>query len=373
MSFDIIQEIYKKYTIPVELDNNVKSIVNESSRNESQDIDDFEFNNRTIKSSSNDKFISDYVCSSYYDSNLHGEVNSNLFYIYKTNGNYKYEKEKPFEYNYISYSDFLKEITNIEVITASKNILKKSIKLKKLSRKSYGDDTSKSLYYIFDSPYGGLIEGSCYLFTEIDGFLKPIDLSLKINNLDSVIIDYIEGKVYINNLYPDVVRDLYMYTDIAPLKIYQNKSYSPTESTEVFGKFVQKGTEGLIDIYKISDIEFILTMSYNSFIVSSDPYFIEVDGIALLNPRVVPKNTPIYVKQSFTHNIESFLEEYYNFYLSREIFNTSISGTHIQIDSSIDTGDLVSGLFIYDYDENSSLDNKPNYIPLFKKQNYIKE
>lgn len=373
MSFDIIQEISKKYNITTSLDKTSNIVVNERSRNIEQDIEDIKHNTKRI-SATPAKFISDYVCASYYDKNIHGEISEELFYIYKYNGSYTYSKTKPFEYVYIAYNKFLESITNTAIENTDREILRKSVKLKKLSRRSSGVyPASNELYYMFDSPYGGLVEGSCYLFIELDGYTKPIDRLLKIGDNDAVIIDHLEGKVYIHNQYPDVVRNLYMYTDVAPVVIYQNGSYSPVDKEEVFGIFEQKGMEGLIDIFKINEKEYIITFSFDAFIASSDPYFIEVDGITLLSPRSVPKKTPIYVKQSFTHKVESFLDDYYNLFLSKEPTIEDKSGTHVRTDFIEDTGDLVSGLFVYEQEAPFILNTKPNYIPLFKKQDFIRE
>lgn len=366
MSFDIIQEISKKYQIAVGLDKNSNATVNERSRNTAQDISDIRYNNKRITGEAS-KFISDYVCASYYDKNIHGEVTDSLYYIYKENGTYTYLKEKPIEYVYLPYTEFLEHITNISVPDLNRDLLRKSIKLKRLSRRSAGTYIdSKDLYYMFDSPFGGLIEGSCYLFTESEGYTKPIDRTLKINNQDAVIIDHLEGKIYIHNSYPEVVRHLYMYTDISPLMIYQNGSYSPTQKEEVFGIFQQRNLEGLIDVYKINDKEYIITFSFDAFIVSSDPYLIQVDGITLLSPREIPKKTPIYVKQEFGYKTEAFLDSYYELYLSKESVIEEKSGTHLKVDFIENTGDLVAGLFVYELEAPFILNTKPNYIPLFK-------
>ena len=366
MSFDIIQEISKKYHIAVGLDKSSNTIVNERSRNTNQDISDIRYNNKRLTGESS-KFISDYVCASYYDTNIHGELTDSLYYLYKENGAYRYLKDKPIEYVYLPYTEFLEQITNISVPDINRELLRKSIKLKRLSRRSSGIYAESSdLYYIFDSPYGGLIEGSCYLFTESEGYTKPIDRTLKVHNQDAVIIDHLEGKIYIHNEYPEVVRHLYMYTDIAPLVIHQSGSYSPSQKEEVFGIFQQRSLDGLIDINKINDKEYIITFSFDAFIVSSDPYFIQVDGITLLGPREVPKKTPIYVKQEFGYKTEAFLDSYYELYLSKEYALEEKSGTHLKIDFIENTGDLVSGLFVYELEVPFILNARPNYIPLFK-------
>lgn len=366
MSFDIIQEISKKYQMAVGLDKSSNTVVNERSRNTNQDISDIRYNNKRITGEAS-KFISDYVCASYYDKNIHDELTDSLYYVYKENGTYTYSKDKPIEYVYLPYTEFVDKINNISVPEVSRELLRKSIKLKRLARRSAGTyNDSKDLYYMFESPYGGLVEGSCYLFIESAGVTKPIDRSLKINGIDAVLIDYLEGKIYIHNEYPEVVRHLYMYTDIAPLVIYQNGSYSPAQKEEVFGVFQQRGIEGLIDVYKINDREYIITFSFDAFIVSSDPYFIQVDGITLLGPREVPKKTPIHVKQEFGYKTEEFLDSYYELYLSKESVIEEKSGTHLKIDFIENTGDLVAGLFVYELEAPFILNTKPNYIPLFK-------
>ena len=186
--------------------------------------------------------------------------------------------------------------------------------------------------------------------------------------------------VYISQTHPDKIDQVFGYFDIEPLKIFKQDYLTiKGKAEDLFCKVVQKNSFGELIVKEINEDSFIVSLSYNAFIVSSDPYFVSVDGINLLSPRYVPKNTPILVEQTFNKEKESFQESSITLFNGVESKEISQLTTFIKHDSAsnIETfseKSLSSGLFVYKEVEEGSFDiTNATYLPLFNPQNIVKE
>ena len=376
MSFNIKIGTNKTYKIPLKIDSTFKQMVNADSLQTDSAVNITTITKHTLQSSNPDKYLCNYVCGELLDNvgqkDMSVPTNSDYRFLLKTEGTYKYVEEKPFKHIEISDSYFeglLNKDIRAKDVSA---VMNKSIKATRGLIQSSGLTGDAWMAYSF--PYGGLSKASVHLFYVHDFKVKPLVQG------DHVKLDLLEGMVYIKQTYPDKVDHVFGYFDIEPIKIFKNKYLTVTGTNEqTFCTPVQKNSFGEITVNTLTEDSFIISFSYNAFIVSSDPYFISVDGVNLLHPRFVPKNTPILVEQSFNNEVESFTGSAINLFAGVEAKEIGQLTTFIKQDSSsnIETfseKNISSGLFIYKEVEEGSFDtSNSTYLPLFNPQNIVKE
>lgn len=284
-----------------------------------------------------------------------------LYYLVKNGATYQYVKEKPFNYYTKNTYKTMQDVETSYVLKSNRGLIH-----------SKGTDDSSWLQYSF--PYGGITKSTLILGYSKDNVIYDLDLG------DSVRIDFLEGIVYIKQDYPDRIDYLLGYFDIEPLEI-NSTDYLKIEgkSEELFCTPKQKNTFGDITVETISPTSYVIMFSYNTFITPSDPYFISVDGINLLSPRHILKNTPILVEQNFNVETDSFTEYSSQLYHGVESVETELLTSVIKFDSK-DNYELFNkdktsaGLFLYREIEEGVYDStKPAYLPLFSPQQIIKE
>lgn len=374
MSFDIKIGSNKQYTIPVIIDKDKTAIVNESSFTIASSEGSLEFNRHYVEKTGS--FMSDYICAEQIDNISVKDVSvptqDNFFYLIKEGSDYKYSKEKPYHYTYLPQSSFLSLIGQpySPQTTLSTLLIKASRGL------IFSTGTTPEAWMVYSFPYGGIDKSSLrFLYTTSTNILKE----LVIDGTD-VKLDTLEGNVYIKQDYFDKVEQVFGLFDIEPIKTYKNSILTPKgDALSVYGSLRQKNSFGDVVINEITEDSKVLTFSYNCFVLATDPYFVSIDGINLLGPRYIPKNTPVLVKQSFNIERESFEDSYYHMYTGLDTYNNSFTTSFVRKDfgstleyfSSIS---VASGLFIYKENSQGSYDTtNTTYIPLFNPQDIIKE
>lgn len=375
MSYDIRFGLNKTYNIPVKVDTQYKVIVNPEAPVQSKISLEMEVTKRTLKGP-DDQFISSYVMAEHTDNEGVKDrtvpTDKSRWYLIKSGSTYSYSKTKPFEYESISYSMF-KSIINKDIRTLTeKDITSKAIKATRALVQSQVALNSNS-DMVFSFPFGGICKATPRLYYISNFIIKELLEG------PSVKLDLLEGMVYINQNFPDYIDQVFGYFDIEPLNISKSPYLTISGNTEsTYSQIIQKSIFGDITVKEISD-GFIITFSKNSFISSSSPYFITVDGVNLLNPRYIPKNTPILVQQRFSKKKEGSLESYlklFNGVESREVSNmaTFIKNTSSTNLETFLEASSASGLFIYKEVGEGSFDTiNSTYLPLFKSQTIIRE
>lgn len=374
MSFDIKIGANKQYTVPIDIDKNKSSIVNESvfTIEDSEGILEVR-SNYAFKDNS---FLTDFVCGQQLDNKSIKDISvptmDDFFYLIKDGSDYKYSKIKPYQYTYLPQDTFLSLISQPYNPTTTLATL-----LIKAARGTiFSSGTTPTAWMVYSFPYGGISKASLrFLYTTSTNLLKEL-----IIDDETVKLDTLEGNIYINQSYFDKVDQVFGLFDIEPIKVFKAPVLTPKGDTlSTYGALKQKNSFGDVVINEINEDTKIVTFSYNCFVLSTDPYFISIDGINLLGPRFIPKNTPILVQQQFNIEKESFEETYYNMYTGLDSYENKLSTTFIKHDygstleyfSSIS---VASGLFVYKENSQGSYDTlNTTYLPLFNPQNIVKE
>lgn len=374
MSFDIKIGANKQYTVPIDIDKNKSSIVNESvfTIEDSEGILEVR-SNYAFKDNS---FLTDFVCGQQLDNKSIKDISvptmDDFFYLIKDGSDYKYSKIKPYQYTYLPQDTFLSLISQPYNPTTTLATL-----LIKAARGTiFSSGTTPTAWMVYSFPYGGISKASLrFLYTTSTNLLKEL-----IIDDETVKLDTLEGNIYINQSYFDKVDQVFGLFDIEPIKVFKAPVLTPKGDTlSIYGALKQKNSFGDVVINEINEDTKIVTFSYNCFVLSTDPYFISIDGINLLGPRFIPKNTPILVQQQFNIEKESFEETYYNMYTGLDSYENKLSTTFIKHDygstleyfSSIS---VASGLFVYKENSQGSYDTlNTTYLPLFNPQNIVKE
>lgn len=374
MSFDIKIGTNKQYTVPIDIDKNKSSIVNEAVFT----IDDSEgiLEVASHYASKENSFLSNFICAEQVDNKSVKDssvpTTDNFYYLVKEGADYKYSKNKPYQYTYLPQDTFLSLISKPYNPTTSLSTL-----LIKASRGTvFSTGKTPTAWMVYSFPYGGISKASLrFLYTTSTNVLKELVI-----DDTTVKLDTLEGNIYINQSYHDKIEQVFGLFDIEPIKIFKAPILTPKgETVNIYGSLKQKNSFGDVTINEITDDMKIITFSYNCFVLATDPYFISIDGINLLGPRFIPKNTPILVQQKFNIEKESFEEIYYNMYTGLDSYENELSTTFIKHDygptleyfSSIS---VASGLFIYKENSQGSYDTlNTTYLPLFNPQDIIKE
>lgn len=374
MSFDIKIGANKQYTVPIDIDKNKSSIVNESvfTIEDSEGILEVR-SNYAFKDNS---FLTDFVCGQQLDNKSIKDISvptmDDFFYLIKDGSDYKYSKIKPYQYTYLPQDTFLSLISQPYNPTTTLATL-----LIKAARGTiFSSGTTPTAWMVYSFPYGGISKASLrFLYTTSTNLLKEL-----IIDDETVKLDTLEGNIYINQSYFDKVDQVFGLFDIEPIKVFKAPVLTPKgDALSTYGALKQKNSFGDVIINEINEDTKIVTFSYNCFVLSTDPYFISIDGINLLGPRFIPKNTPILVQQQFNIEKESFEETYYNMYTGLDSYENKLSTTFIKHDygstleyfSSIS---VASGLFVYKENSQGSYDTlNTTYLPLFNPQNIVKE
>lgn len=374
MSFDIKIGANKQYIVPIDIDKNKSSIVNESVFT----IDDSEgilevTANYAVKENS---FLTNFICAEQVDNKSVKDVSvpttDNFYYLIKEGADYKYSKTKPYQYTYLPQDTFLSLISQPYTPTTTLSTL-----LIKASRGNvFSSGTTPSAWMIYSFPYGGISKASLrFLYTTSNNLLKELVI-----DGETVKLDTLEGNIFINQNYFDKIEQVFGLFDIEPIKIFKAPVLTPKgETLSTYGSLKQKNSFGDVTVNEISEDIKIVTFSYNCFALSTDPYFISIDGINLLGPRFIPKNTPVLIQQNFNIEKESFEETYYNMYTGLDSYENELSTTFIKHDygSTLEyfsSLSVASGLFIYKENSQGSYDTlNTTYLPLFNPQDIVKE
>lgn len=376
MSFDIKLGRNVSYTLPLKLNTKYKNLVNDQNYILTDALTLDKVTNYTLTSNNSEKYLSDFVCGEQLDNtNVKDKSvpnNKNWRYIVKYNDVYEYVIEKPITYSELTYQTF-SNLAGKDVRDKSiKNILVKSIKASRGLVHTSG--TTADAWLVYSLPFGGISKATPYFYYVSNNIIKELRESTTVK------LDLLEGMVYISQTHPDKIDQVFGYFDIEPLKIFKQDYLTiKGKAEDLFCKVVQKNSFGELIVKEVNEDSFIVSLSYNAFIVSSDPYFVSVDGINLLSPRYVPKNTPILVEQSFNKEKESFQESSITLFNGVESKEISQLTTFIKHDSAsnIETfseKSISSGLFVYKEVEEGSFDiTNATYLPLFNPQNIVKE
>lgn len=376
MSFDIKLGRSVSYTVPLQLNTSYKNLVNDQNYVLTDALTLDKITTYTLTSNNSEKYLSDFVCGEQLD-NINTTDrsipnNKNWRYLIKYNDSYEYVVEKPLTYSDLTYQAFSTLVGKNVRDKSIEEVLVKSIKASRGLVHTSG--TTADAWLVFSLPFGGISKATPYFYYVSENIIKELKES------DTVKLDLLEGMVYIRQTHPDKVDQVFGYFDIEPLKIFKQDYITiKGKAEDLYCRVSQKNSFGELIVKEINEDSFIISLSYNAFIVSSDPYFVSVDGINLLNPRYVPKNTPILVEQSFNKERESFQEASLTLFNGVESKEISQLTTFIKHDSSsnIETfseRSTSSGLFIYKEVEEGSFDtNNATYLPLFNPQNIVKE
>lgn len=360
------------YHIPVEIDQNYNGLINPI------DVSPLVLKNITNTSqvllNTHHNFVADHVMASYTRNEaVPGEsvpTDEGFWYLIKTGATYSFQKEKP-----LTYLDF-KEIYLDGLVNGDMEITNKLIQnsLKASLGTSYIKSMASTSWTLYSFPVGGISRFQAYFYYLSGSNIKPLHLSKDVK------IDLLEGNVYISNSFKDNIDQLFGYFDVEPLKISQTDYLTISGQTESsFYSMKQKSFFGDITINNIEDESYAISLSFNAFIAPSDPFFISVDGINLLKPRYIPKNTTILVRQSFKVERDNIMNEAVDLFLGVESEDISSLASFITRDTeeSINTfqqENTASGLFIYKEVANLAFDtSNALYLPLFKKQDIIRE
>lgn len=376
MSFDIKLGRSVSYTVPLQLNTSYKNLVNDQNYVLTDALTLDKITTYTLTSNNSEKYLSDFVCGEQLDNiNVTDRSipnNKNWRYLIKYNDSYEYVVEKPLTYSDLTYQAFSTLVGKNVRDKSIEGVLVKSIKASRGLVHTSG--TTADAWLVFSLPFGGISKATPYFYYVSENIIKELKES------DTVKLDLLEGMVYIRQTHPDKVDQVFGYFDIEPLKIFKQDYITiKGKAEDLYCRVSQKNSFGELIVKEINEDSFIISLSYNAFIVSSDPYFVSVDGINLLNPRYVPKNTPILVEQSFNKERESFQEASLTLFNGVESKEISQLTTFIKHDSSsnIETfseRSTSSGLFIYKEVEEGSFDtNNATYLPLFNPQNIVKE
>lgn len=376
MSFDIKLGRSVSYTVPLQLNTSYKNLVNDQNYVLTDALTLDKITTYTLTSNNSEKYLSDFVCGEQLD-NINATDrsipnNKNWRYLIKYNDSYEYVVEKPLTYSDLTYQAFSTLVGKNVRDKSIEEVLVKSIKASRGLVHTSG--TTADAWLVYSLPFGGISKATPYFYYVSENIIKELKES------DTVKLDLLEGMVYIRQTHPDKVDQVFGYFDIEPLKIFKQDYITiKGKAEDLYCRVSQKNSFGELIVKEINEDSFIISLSYNAFIVSSDPYFVSVDGINLLNPRYVPKNTPILVEQSFNKERESFQEASLTLFNGVESKEISQLTTFIKHDSSsnIETfseRSTSSGLFIYKEVEEGSFDtNNATYLPLFNPQNIVKE
>lgn len=376
MSFDIKLGRSVSYTVPLQLNTSYKNLVNDQNYVLTDALTLDKITPYTLTSNNSEKYLSDFVCGEQLD-NINATDrsipnNKNWRYLIKYNDSYEYVVEKPLTYSDLTYQAFSTLVGKNVRDKSIEEVLVKSIKASRGLVHTSG--TTADAWLVYSLPFGGISKATPYFYYVSENIIKELKES------DTVKLDLLEGMVYIRQTHPDKVDQVFGYFDIEPLKIFKQDYITiKGKAEDLYCRVSQKNSFGELIVKEINEDSFIISLSYNAFIVSSDPYFVSVDGINLLNPRYVPKNTPILVEQSFNKERESFQEASLTLFNGVESKEISQLTTFIKHDSSsnIETfseRSTSSGLFIYKEVEEGSFDTtNATYLPLFNPQNIVKE
>ena len=376
MSFDIKLGRNVSYTVPLQLNTNYKNLVNDQNYVLTDALTLDKVTTYTLSSNNSEKYLSDLVCGEQLD-NINTTDrsipnNKNWRYLIKYNDSYEYVVEKPLTYSDLTYQAFSTLVGKNVRDKSIEEVLVKSIKASRGLVHTSG--TTADAWLVYSLPFGGISKATPYFYYVSENIIKELKES------DTVKLDLLEGMVYIRQTHPDKVDQVFGYFDIEPLKIFKQDYITiKGKAEDLYCRVSQKNSFGELIVKEINEDSFIISLSYNAFIVSSDPYFVSVDGINLLNPRYVPKNTPILVEQSFNKERESFQEASLTLFNGVESKEISQLTTFIKHDSSsnietVSERSTSSGLFIYKEVEEGSFDtNNATYLPLFNPQNIVKE
>ena len=376
MSFDIKLGRSVSYTVPLQLNTSYKNLVNDQNYVLTDALTLDKITAYTLTSNNSEKYLSDFVCGEQLDNiNVTDRSipnNKNWRYLIKYNDSYEYVVEKPLTYSDLTYQAFSTLVGKNVRDKSIEEVLVKSIKASRGLVHTSG--TTADAWLVYSLPFGGISKATPYFYYVSENIIKELKES------DTVKLDLLEGMVYIRQTHPDKVDQVFGYFDIEPLKIFKQDYITiKGKAEDLYCRVSQKNSFGELIVKEINEDSFIISLSYNAFIVSSDPYFVSVDGINLLNPRYVPKNTPILVEQFFNKERESFQEASLTLFNGVESKEISQLTTFIKHDSSsnIETfseRSTSSGLFIYKEVEEGSFDtNNATYLPLFNPQNIVKE
>ena len=376
MSFDIKLGRNVSYTVPLQLNTNYKNLVNDQNYVLTDALTLDKITTYTLTSNNSEKYLSDFVCGEQLD-NINATDrsipnNKNWRYLIKYNDSYEYVVEKPLTYSDLTYQAFSTLVGKNVRDKSIEDVLVKSIKASRGLVHTSG--TTADAWLVYSLPFGGISKATPYFYYVSENIIKELKES------DTVKLDLLEGMVYIRQTHPDKIDQVFGYFDIEPLKIFKQDYFTiKGKAEDLYCRISQKNSFGELIVKEINEDSFIISLSYNAFIVSSDPYFVSVDGINLLTPRYVPKNTPILVEQSSNKERESFQEASLTLFNGVESKEISQLTTFIKHDSSsnIETfseRSTSSGLFIYKEVEEGSFDtNNATYLPLFNPQNIVKE
>lgn len=373
MSFDIRFGLTKSYTVPLKYDQSSNIVLN---KEDYQQKSLYLLGNTKNTIRKDDSiFLNGSVSAEHVDNiaeeNVKVPSTLNRYYLYKTGSTYTYRLDKPYKYKEYNYYNFLDIIGTNITDPNTKALLDVSIKATRGLVYSKGIDANAYMAYSF--PYGGISKTTPLLFYTSKGTIYKLETN------EYTIIDLLEGVVYISQLATYTIDMVFGYFDIEPLKINRLGSIPASGGkASSFYKFEQKSIFGDISTERLSNTEYIITFSYNCFVVPSDFYFIQVDGINILNPLFILKNTPIYVKQALSDKRDSFLEESSRLFEGVESGETAIT-TFLKSDTSLNTEVFTkesssAGLFIFKQNNEQAFDTtKATYLPLFGKQDIIKE
>lgn len=285
------------------------------------DLDGIYLENNILKKESTKKsgvIYNENICCEYEtekskDKIRTSDISSNYFLV-KQGSEFLFTHIKPKNdididpYNCLSYLETLIGSTTFGVY--NKNIIYSTKGLEYLNSKR-----------VFSFPFGGILKNDCFIFAvDSSGVIKNL------SNYNGVVIDYIQGIVYIDSEGSETIYTVAGLFNIFPIKIISKGKPKIAVEKEGFYKFknINKSI-GMIDITPLSANKLIFTSLQDIYIKASDN-LISIDNIVLKEecPVFIPSNSSVIIEKltsgniteeysDFTSNQKDIIESLFNF------------------------------------------------------------
>ena len=204
-------------------------------------------------------------------------------YLVKSGTEYSYVSERPLEYVHI---DPLKYYATVPGFTYIPKEFRDHVAIR-LQLSIYDE----SAYTAYSLNYGGISKANCFVFrVTLDGTMEDITYS------EDVLIDHIEGFIYINSNSPlNENRLIGCIYNIDPIKIIPKGTFKIDRPSGFF-KLVNVSNQQIVDVVKVDDGLLSIKALKNMFILPSNS--ITIDGLLYTDVKFVKKGETVLLFKS---------------------------------------------------------------------------
>lgn len=248
------------------------------------------------------------------------------YFLIKDGSNYTYTKDKPFDDIVIDTFDLL-TFNNLPFSKATLGTYNNHVKVA-MGLEQHLDDNGTA-YKVYSFNFGGISKTQCFLFA-VD-YQNNIKL---LSNYNEVLIDYLEGNVYIKEDDAADIKVIAGFFNIKTVKILKKGNFELKEKNPAYYKVINKSDKGLLNLKNVSSTKLVLTSSENIYIHAAENS-ITIDNVLIKEdyPVFVPKNTPIIIAKvanpsSAKIEHEDFVNNQTNIYDSLSNYYNPLLGTY---------------------------------------------